>query len=108
MCCANGVNILLVNDRANTIVIFGAVKNLEFLCSLLKIYMDSTFTYCTIFFYQLFLIHGIKNGNYVPLIFCLLPNKEKSTYKIAFEHIVRKCGELGLLFQPRKIVVDFE
>ena len=40
MCCANGDNILLVNDRANNIVIFGAVKNLEFLCSLLKIHMD--------------------------------------------------------------------
>ena len=70
--------------------------------------MDGTFTYCTKYFHQLLSIHGIKNGCYVPLIFCLLPNKEKKSYKLAFEHIVQKCLEIGLIFYPRKIVVDFE
>jgi len=31
-------------------------------------------------FYQIFLIHDVKNNYYVPLIFFLLPNKTSDTY----------------------------
>ena len=44
--CVDGDNILLVNDKINNIVIFCARQNLEYLCSLVKAYMDGTFKNC--------------------------------------------------------------
>lgn len=105
---AGGAKSLLVNDRANKIVVFGTEDSLRFLCGIQTVYMDGTFEFCVRFFLQLFTIHGIGNGNYVPLLFCLLPNKEKRTYEILFRHIVNKCMEYNLLFFPARIVVDFE
>lgn len=104
----DGQNLLLVNDRSQNIIIFAALTSLAFLCNLSTAYMDGTFTYSTAFFTQLFTIHGLKNGHYVPLVFCLLPNKAASTYEAAFRLIVNKCLEHGLTFYPERIVVDFE
>ena len=47
--------------------------------------IDGTFKYCPTFFMQLYTIHGMVNG-YMPLVYCLLPNKTKDTYG--------KCGQL--------------
>lgn len=33
------------------------------------IYVDGTFKYCPKLFYQLFTIHGLSNGYYIPLVF---------------------------------------
>jgi len=39
--------------------------------------MDGTFNYSDKYYKQLYTVHGIKNGVYIPLMICLLPNKEK-------------------------------
>lgn len=55
--------------------------------------MDGTFADCTKFFLHLFKIHGFFNAHYIPLIFCLQPNKEERTYKKLFEILVEICSE---------------
>lgn len=55
---------------------------MTFLKKLDFVYMDGTFNYCEKYYTQLYTIHGIKNGIYIPLMFCLLPNKEKNIYDI--------------------------
>lgn len=102
-------NMILINDHQHKIVVFGTVEALRFLCEMETIYMDGTFDYCVAHFAQLFTIHGVRNNNYVPLLFCLLPNKEASSYKKLFQLIVGKCWELTqLVFFANKVVVDFE
>jgi len=56
------------------------ITNLNFLFSLASIYVDGTFEYCAKHFYQLFSFHGYKDNSYVPLVFSLLQDKQKSTY----------------------------
>lgn len=99
---------LLVNDKINNIVIFSCKTNLEFLCSLDTIYVDGTFNFCTKFFLQMFTIHGLKGDHYVPLVFCLLPNKRKSTYHLAFNYVKEECQKLSDCFTPAMVAVDFE
>ena len=50
------------------------------MCDSPTLYVDDTFKYCTKFFHQLFSIHAYRNGVFVPVVFCLLPNKNKDTY----------------------------
>lgn len=96
---------LLVNDTENNIIMFSCQSNLEFLCSLDTIYVDGTFDCCTKFFVQLFTIHGLKDDHYIPLVFFLLPNKRKSTYKIALNHVIEQADKQ---LTPKTVVADFE
>lgn len=60
------------------------------------------------FFYQLFTIrHGIKNYYYVPLVFCLLPNKSTQTYVKAFQYLMSECQRYETYLSPY-IYVYFE
>jgi len=79
-----GENILLINDSILNIICFSTITNLEFLCTCEKIFVDGTFEFCSKYFYQLFTIHSLKNGHYIPLVFTLLPNKLSSTYQYLF------------------------
>jgi len=73
-------NFVLVVDSDNKIICFSTKSNLILLCSVDKIFVDGTFTYCAKYFLQLFTIHIFKNGHYVPLVYFLLPDKSKDTY----------------------------
>ena len=69
-----GKNLLHVIDSDYGIVIFTSMTNLKFLhvCSdISDIFMDGTFKCCPKYFEQLYTLHGFKNGNYVPLIYCV-------------------------------------
>ena len=49
-----------------------------------------------------------RNGVFVPVVFCLLPNKNKDTYLAIWEILQEKCKLLNKCLQPRTIVIDFE
>jgi len=103
-----GENILLINDSILNIICFSTKTNLEFLCTCEKIFVDGTFEFCSKYFYQLFTIHGLKNGRYIPLAFTLLPNKLSSTYEYLFRVLTSKCATFNLHFSPKTVVPDFE
>lgn len=103
-----GEDFLLVNDFSKNIVIFSCKSNLRFLCDAGLLYMDGTFEYCTKYFEQMFTIHGLKNGHYIPLVFCLLPNKLTLTYMNLFKLLKEKCSEIGIVLKPTMITIDFE
>lgn len=56
----------------------------------------------------MFTIHGLENGHYVPLVFCLLPNKQASTYATAFSCVKDECSKLDISFNPETVYADFE
>jgi len=99
---------LCINDRRENIVMFSCKSNLEFMCHQETLYMDGTFEYCPKFFMQFFTIHAFANNMYVPVVFCLLTNKWKLTYKKLFELLKKQCSDLGFNLNPRNITIDFE
>lgn len=99
---------LFVNDQQSKIVVFSCLTNIRYLCSSEKIYFDGTFRYCAQHFLQLFTIHTLENGHYIPLAFFLLPDKRQITYESAFVLLKNKCESVGLNFKPKKVVADFE
>lgn len=101
-------NLLLINNKCNNIVVFGTKSNVKFMCSQDQFYVDGTFDYCPKHFLQLFTIHAYCNEHYVPVLFCLLKNKKKETYKQLFQCVILKCRELGYDWNPKTIVADFE
>lgn len=101
-------NFVIDISDSEKIIIFSCFTNLHFLCSVEKIFMDGTFSCCTKFFYQMFTVHGFKNGHYVPLVFGLLPKKTEHIYTVFFQNVIKKCAELGLTLNPTEIVIDFE
>ena len=48
------------------------------------------------------------NGNYIPLVFILLPGKSEELYSCAFSSLLHVCSENGLAFAPSVVHVDFE
>ena len=56
----------------------------------------------------MFTIHGFLNGNYIPLVFCLLKDKSEKSYMLCMSKIKENCDKLGIEFVPKEIVVDFE
>jgi len=61
-----------------------------------------------IFFLQLFTLHGFINNHYVPLVFCLLPDKKQETYFKVLSFVKTKCDEYNLILNPKIIMIDFE
>jgi len=81
-------NFLLVNDNISNILLFSTETNLKFLSKIDTIFVDGTFKSCPKLFTLMFTVHGLQNGNYVPLLFFILSNKETKTYEKAFMHIL--------------------
>ncbi|XP_071173818.1 uncharacterized protein [Mytilus edulis] len=101
-------NFVQFNDEQTGIIILTCPTNLECLCSVPEIFMDGTYKYCPKFFKQLYTIHGYNKGNYVPLVFCLLPGKSEEIYVNCFSSIVKLCSDQGHTLQPKAVHVDFE
>ena len=101
-------NFLLVNDKESNILLFSCKSNLMFLSNVDTIFVDGTFKSCPSLFTQIFTVHGLQNGKYIPLLFFLLPDKELKTYEKAFLHILSECNKINIIFSPKRVFADFE
>lgn len=99
---------LLINGNILKILCFSTQTNLKLLCSCDKIFRTKLKSFIDKYFYQLFTVHGLTDGHYIPLIFSLLPNKLSSTYKYLFQALISKCATFKLDFYPKIVVADFE
>lgn len=104
-----GEDFVFINNSVDNVIVFSTESNIRALCDMCCIYMDGTFSYCAKYFKQLFTIHGLKNGHYIPLAFCLLRDKQTTTYKNLFSSLIDEVSKrYGILFQPSEVFVDFE
>lgn len=101
-------NFLLSNNSEDNIVVFSCENNVKFMCNQETLYMDGTDDYCTKYFLQLFTINAYSNDIYIPVAFCLLPNKEKQTYIKLFKSLKQSCSQNGCSLNMKTVVVDFE
>ena len=101
-------NFVVVNDRNSGILIFSTVQSMDCLYDVGELFIDGTFKCRPKYFYQLYSIHGCKNGNYVTLVFTLLPSKSEECYLKMWSFIQNSCSENGYELHPRTIHIDFE
>ena len=80
---------LLINDQDNGILIYSSRTNLECMCNdMSELFIDGTFKWCPKYFSQMYTLRGCKNGNYVPLLYALLPVKDEKCYRIMWDLIL--------------------
>jgi hypothetical protein len=101
-----GQRFLLHHD--NNIVIFASDEALQLVSASDIILLDGTFNSSPALFYQLYTIHGRVLGQIAPLVYALLPNKEKFTYRRLFEVVRHELGARGLVWNPERILIDHE
>ena len=100
---------LYENNSDAGIVIFTCKSNLEFLCNEAdELFVDGTFKSCPKFFYQMYSVHGHKNGHFVSLVYALLPGKSENVYQYLWDSIRSSCAYLQLQIKPQIIHIDFE
>ena len=95
-------------SQDDDIIIFATDANLQILSQSSALFMDGTFKAAPRLFTQLFTIHTVYRDHFVPLVYCLLPNKQRTTYYAALETIKRKMADIHLLFNPDSVMSDFE
>ncbi|CAF1631582.1 unnamed protein product, partial [Didymodactylos carnosus] len=93
------------NER---ILIFATDEQLQLLFNSTQIFTDGTFDSCPPFFYQLYVIHGIEFGRQFPCVFALLPRRKRNTYVKLFRYITDNAIRLNTVFNPTRIMSDFE
>jgi hypothetical protein len=73
----------------NGILIYSSRTNLECMCNdMSELFIDGTFKWCPKYFSQMYTLRGCKNGNYVPLLYALLPVKDEKCYRIMWDLIL--------------------
>ena len=90
------------------IFIFTTPKLMECLCRSSTVFGDGTFYCVPRPFSQLYILHGIINGQTLPLAFCLLPDKSNNVYIKMLKEICHISVEMHLLFNPQNVMIDFE
>lgn len=104
-----GEDFLFINDIEHNLIVFTCKTNIDTLIKMDILYMDGTFSFCTKFFSQFFTIHGLHNGHYIPLVFCLLSTKTVQAYKTCFSLLKQTIFEkYSFSLNPTEIFVDFE
>ncbi|XP_068227468.1 uncharacterized protein [Palaemon carinicauda] len=88
----------------NRILVFWRISWLQRLVFSEIWFADGTFTIAPSLFYQVYIISAKKHDGVIPIVYALLPNKQRSTYFRLFELL--KTIEPNL--RPVSIIWDFE
>ncbi|CAF2150458.1 unnamed protein product [Rotaria magnacalcarata] len=91
------------NDHHRRLLIFASKEQLDFLNSCESCHCDGTFAVAPNLFEQMYSIHGSVRGKSLPLVYSLLPNKNKETYEELFRIIKQYVAR-----KPKYITIDFE
>lgn len=84
----SGEQFLLSSLDNNNIIIFATKRNLEIMETCETLYCDGTFDQAPKLFKQLYTIHGkVKNKGVFPLVYALLYNQSRETYRLLLEEI---------------------
>ncbi|KAL4100841.1 hypothetical protein QTP88_020870 [Uroleucon formosanum] len=86
-------------EETSSPVIFTCKTNLELLSQSSHIFADRTISYAPKYFEQLYSIHILQNGFYVPVIYCFLISKSTETYIKMWHTIINLCLRLDINIQ---------
>lgn len=91
-------------EGANRILIFGRESWLQHLHNANTWYTDGTFAIAPRLFSQIYIVMATKHGGVHPILYALLPNKQRVTYTRMFELIKTLVPNLS----PGSIICDYE
>ncbi|XP_038653015.1 uncharacterized protein LOC119965989 [Scyliorhinus canicula] len=103
----NQKELFLLKDSGpgeDRILLFGRRSWLQQLSSSEVWYCDGTFKIAPKLFSQVYIVLAQKFGGVIPVLYALLPNKQKVTYSRVFEMI----KEIEPTVNPKSILCDFE
>ena len=93
------------------IVVFGTDSNIQILHTSSVWLADGTFKCIPNLFYQLYVIHELKSvtnpmkdGDLIPRLYILLPNKMETTYNKMWDQVKLLCPDAC----PTHLIVNFE
>ena len=81
---------------------------LQLLSQSTTLFMDGTFKIAPRLFAQLYLIHAVYRDHVVPVLYCLLPDKSRTTYHRMFDIVRGKMAASNMQLNPQIIMSDFE
>ncbi|CAH2210226.1 jg21811 [Pararge aegeria aegeria] len=101
-----GDNFLFVDDGTDEkILCFASAKCKNAFKNVSRLLLDGTFKVKPKLFQHIYTIYGdLTNDTFVPLLFCLLPNKKQITYTRLFTLLKDKIPD----FRPTEIKIDYE
>ncbi|CAK9304106.1 unnamed protein product, partial [Gordionus sp. m RMFG-2023] len=102
-----GEQFLIYSDN-NKLIMFGTASMLRLAERADNIYMDGTFYSAPSLYYQLYVIHVMFQTVMIPIVYALLPNKNKKTYIKVFRVLVEFCAENNIWFNPSMAQTDYE
>ena len=74
-----------------------------------SVHSDGTWRSCPKPFQQLYTLHGYKHYLAVPLVYCLLTNKDTATYRYVLDILAERIQDLlGKPWTPPQFTTDFE
>ena len=82
--------------------------NLRVLAQSSWAFMDGTFKATPRIYAQLYSIHGLYHEHFVPLVYALLSDTQRSSYHELFDIVQRELAEMDLVWDPDRIMSDFE
>lgn len=90
--------------RPGRMLIFSTRESLHLLSNSMEWFADGTFSTVPHLFCQLYTLHVIHNHTVVPVVYALLPNKQRATYVKFLQEL--KNLQPGL--NPQHLMTDFE
>jgi hypothetical protein len=104
----SGQPFLMESGPNNDFLIFCSPENLTRLCFADLLCMDGTFDACPALYSQLFTIHAFDDDKLVPLVYCLMAQKNMASYNTIFAVLKQKAINAGQQLNPSTILSDFE
>ena len=93
---------VIKNDVPSGLIIFSCSSDLEFLTnSAEEFLLLELLAFVPILFYQLYTIHGFRNGRFVPLVVALLSGKSDTVYRNMWYSLKVACTERNFNLQPK-------
>lgn len=103
---SRGENFLIFDSGVgdNRMLLFGTQQFIELMRENRNWYADGTFKKCPDIFMQIYSIHVIVKNKSIPVIYALLPYRNRITYEALFTKIKELVGGID----PQSIMLDFE
>ncbi|XP_046546596.1 uncharacterized protein LOC124256665 [Haliotis rubra] len=108
---ADGQPYLLFADGEydEKMLVFSSMDQLTVLQSADNLYMDSTFSSCPSLWNQVYIIHARRGSKTYPLVFALLPDRQRTTYCRRFHRLTEEVQQkLNRILAPASVQIDFE
>ena len=87
---------------------FGSLDGLKMLGKASQWHLDGTFKASPRLYYQLLVIHAWLNGQMIPALFVLMPDKTERSYKLIIARLKEMTIQNRIHLNPTVIVSDFE